>query len=64
MSLQTLPMIKKLDIILPVTRASILTETQQDMISTNFSRIPKIFSGGISIQLFLKFQKIPSQQMT
>ena len=45
-SLQTSPMIKKLDIILPVTRASFLAEMlQQDIISTTSSRIPEIFSG-------------------
>ena len=44
-SLQTSPMIKKLDIILPVTRASFLAEMlQQDRISTTSSRIPEIFS--------------------
>ena len=64
-SLQTSPMIKKLDIILPVTRARFLAEMlQQDIISTTSSRIPEIFSGGINIQLFLKSQKMPIQEMT
>ena len=65
MSLQTSPMIKKLEITLPVTRASFLAETLlQDIISTTSSRIPEIFPNGMNIQLFLKSQKIPSQQMT
>jgi len=58
-------MIKKLDTILPVTRARFLAEMlQQDITATTSSRIPEIFSGVINIWLFLKSQKIHSQQMT
>ena len=68
-SLQTLPVIKKLDTILPLTRASFLAETPlhwQAIISKTYSRIPENFSGGITIniQLFWNPPKNTSQQMT
>jgi len=46
-------MIKKLDTVLPVTRARFLAEmVQQDIISTTSSRIPEILSGDMDIRLF------------